>query len=144
MKIYYELLHIVTFEETNALGNVYFVNHLKWQGRCREMFLRDRAPGVIAEIEHGLRLATLRCSCEYTEELAAFDEVAIRMSLATIGSTSFTLNFDYIRITNGSESLVARGEQTIACVRGIAREARAIALPAELREALRHYERRQS
>ena len=28
----YELRHIVGFEETNLVGNVYYVNHLRWQG----------------------------------------------------------------------------------------------------------------
>ena len=34
----YEYRHVVAFEETNLVGNVYYVNHLRWQGRCREMF----------------------------------------------------------------------------------------------------------
>ena len=39
----YEYRHVVGFEETNLIGNVYYVNHVRWQGRCREMFLRDHA-----------------------------------------------------------------------------------------------------
>ena len=38
----FEYRHVVGFEETNLVGNVYYVNHLRWQGRCREMFLRDQ------------------------------------------------------------------------------------------------------
>jgi enediyne core biosynthesis thioesterase len=136
---YYELRHVVSFEETNLLGNVYFVNHFKWQGRCREMFLRERAPGVLGEIAQGLRLATVRCSCEYLEELAAFDEVAVRMSLAALGPSSLTLRFDYVRLDNGTEVAVARGEQAIACLRGNGGAATAAPVPAELREALRPY-----
>lgn len=131
---YYELRHTVGFEETNLLGNVYYVHHLSWQGRCREMFLRDNAPGVLEEIERGLRLATVRCSCQYEDELRAFDEVAIRMSLAALRQSSMTLRFDYYRI-NGGETLVARGEQEIACLR----DGGATAVPAALREALSPY-----
>jgi hypothetical protein len=40
----YEYRHVVSFEETNLVGNVYYVNHIRWQGLCREMFLRDYAP----------------------------------------------------------------------------------------------------
>ena len=43
---YYEYRHVVTFRETNLVGNVYYTNHLEWQGRCRELFLRDHAPEV--------------------------------------------------------------------------------------------------
>ena len=35
MEPYYEYRHIVSFEETNLVGNVYYVNYLRWQGRCR-------------------------------------------------------------------------------------------------------------
>ncbi|HVR11545.1 MAG TPA: acyl-CoA thioesterase, partial [Thermoanaerobaculia bacterium] len=41
---YFEYRHLVGFEETNLVGNVYYVNHLRWQGRCREMFLLEHAP----------------------------------------------------------------------------------------------------
>lgn len=139
---YYELRHTVSFEETNLLGNVYYVNHLKWQGRCREMFLRDHAPGILRDIEDGLRLATVRCSCEYEEELGPFDEVTIRMSLGGLGPSSMTLRFEYWRVDHDGEHAVARGEQTIACLRGSGADATAVPVPAELRDALRPYERR--
>ncbi|NUP02426.1 MAG: acyl-CoA thioesterase, partial [Nonomuraea sp.] len=47
MGTYYEYLHTVGFEETNLVGNVYYVNYLRWQGRCREMFLKERAADVL-------------------------------------------------------------------------------------------------
>ena len=66
---FYEYRHIVGFEETNLVGNVYFVNHLRWQGRCRELFLRDHAPGVLAELGRGLSFVTIHVSCDYFEEV---------------------------------------------------------------------------
>src|SRR5664280_191817 len=92
---YYEYRHIVSFQETNLVGNVYYTNHLGWQGRCRELFLRDHAPDVIDELSRGLILATVRCSCEYFVELAAFDEVMVRMSLAELLQNRITLAFEY-------------------------------------------------
>lgn len=136
----YEYHHTVGFEETNLLGNVYYVHHLSWQGRCRELFLRDHAPGVIAEIERGLRLATVRCSCEYDEELMPFDRVVVRMTLGALKPAGMTLRFLYFRIDGDRETLVARGEQEIACLRGRGRDAAPAALPAELRDALRPYQ----
>jgi DNA-directed RNA polymerase specialized sigma24 family protein len=70
----YEYKHVVGFEETNLIGNVYYANHVRWQGRCREMFLRDRAPEVIEALKHGLVMVTTRVSCEFMAELVAFDE----------------------------------------------------------------------
>jgi enediyne biosynthesis thioesterase len=60
----YEYHHIVSFEETNLVGNVYYANYILWQGRCREMFLRDRSPGIIKELSQGLALVTVRVSCD--------------------------------------------------------------------------------
>src|SRR4029079_452128 len=50
----YEYRHVVTFEDTNLLGNVYYVNYLSWQGRCRELFLRDHAPSILAQLREDL------------------------------------------------------------------------------------------
>ena len=50
MSGYYEYRHIVGFEETNLVGNVYYVNYLRWQGRCRELFLKDMAPDVLEDV----------------------------------------------------------------------------------------------
>src|SRR5690606_24284711 len=66
---YYEIRHVVGFEETNLVGNVYYVNYLRWQGRCREMFLKDKAPTVLREVQEDLKLFTLKVDCEYFSEL---------------------------------------------------------------------------
>ena len=50
MEQYYEYRHVVGFEETNLVGNVYYVNYVRWQGRCREMFLLEHAPSVLDEL----------------------------------------------------------------------------------------------
>lgn len=75
----YEYQHTVSFEETNLVGNVYCANYLLWQGRCREMFLRDHAPEILQDLMQGLALVTVRVSCDYLSELFAFDEVILRM-----------------------------------------------------------------
>ena len=135
----YEYRHIVGFEETNLVGNVYYVNHLRWQGRCREMFLRDHAPEVLAELQQGLALATVRCSCDYLAELAAFDEIVIRMRLGEQTQNRLTLLFEYWRKTGEEEERVARGEQQIACLRREEDRTVPTPVPEALREALKPY-----
>lgn len=130
---------MVGFEETNLVGNVYYVNHLRWQGRCRELFLRDHAPEVLAQLTQGLLLVTTRCSCEYLAELSAFDEVAIRMRLAALTQNRVTMTFEYVRVSAGKEDLVARGEQEVACLRRDGDRMVPAPVPAALREALRPY-----
>jgi enediyne biosynthesis thioesterase len=132
----FEYTHVVTFDETNVVGNVYFVNHLRWQGHCREIFLRERAPGVLSQLDDGLVLATTRCSCEYFAELFAFDRIVLHMRLAELQQSRVTMRFDYLR--NGSE-LVARGEQQVVCLRRNGDGVAPTPLPDELRNALEPY-----
>ena len=135
----YEYEHVVGFEETNLVGNIYYVNHLRWQGRCREMFLRDHAPGVLTALEDDFVLATIRCSCEYLEELRAFDTVIVRMRLASLVQNRLALDFEYWRRTDDKEELVARGQQEVACMRRENNQVVPTPVPEELREALRLY-----
>lgn len=136
----HEFRHVVTFEDTNLTGNVYFVNHLRWQGLCREQFLREHVPALLHRLTEDLALATIRCSCEYLAELRAFDEVTVRMTLAGIVQNRILLRFDYWRGADDTLELVARGEQEIACMARSGDELIATAVPVDLREALRPFE----
>lgn len=132
---FYEYRHVVSFSETNLVGNVYFTNHLAWQGRCREMFLRDHAPDIIDELSRGLSLATVNCACEYFAELTAFNEITLRMRLAEQVQNRIKLVFEYWR---GAE-LVARGEQQIACMKREGDKLSPTPVPPTLRAALAAY-----
>jgi enediyne biosynthesis thioesterase len=139
MTEYYEYRHLVGFEETNLVGNVYYVNYLRWQGRCREMFLRERAPEVLAEIRDDLKLFTLKCECEFLAEITAFDELSIRMRLEDLTQTQIGFSFDYVRLRDGFDELVARGRQRVACMRGPNTDTRPTRVPESLRKALEPY-----
>lgn len=135
----YEYRHIVGFEETNVVGNVYYVNHVRWQGRCRELFLREYAPEVLTALTQGLCLVTTRCSCEYLAELSAFDEVVIRMRLGALTQNRLSLVFEYWRCAGDGEELVARGEQQVACMQRDGERLAPTPIPKALREALQLY-----
>ena len=135
----YEYRHRVGFEETNVVGNVYYANHVRWQGRCRELFLRDHAPEILKELEQGLVLVTTRVSCDYFNELYAFDEVSVRMRAGAITQSRVTMLFEYWRVTPAGEELVAKGEQQIACLRQEGDRHVPTLLPVVLRQALAKY-----
>lgn len=139
MSDYYEVRHTVGFEETNLVGNVYYVNYLRWQGRCREMFLKERAPEVLADVRGDLKLFTLRVDCEFFAEITAFDELSIRMRLEELTQTQVQFTFDYVLLREETETLVARGRQRIACMRGPNTATVPTRVPEELREALAPY-----
>jgi enediyne biosynthesis thioesterase len=135
----YEYRHVVGFEETNLIGNVYYANHVRWQGRCREMFLREHAPEVLACLARGFALVTTKVSCEYLAELGAFDELIIRMRLGSMKQNRIDMQFEYWRCKADEEELVARGEQQVACMHRESERMVPTPVPEELREALRSF-----
>ncbi len=137
---YYEYRHRVGLEETNVVGNVYFTHYLRWQGRCREMFLHQHAPELMGDLGRGLALATTRVSCSYYRELAPLDEVAIRMSAAAMTPNRLTMSFQYVRLgAGGEEELVAEGEQEVACMRRAGDHMEPAPLPRALQDAVELY-----
>jgi len=139
MDAFFEYRHTVGFEETNLVGNVYYVNYLRWQGRCREMFLYRLAPEVLADLRGDLKLFTLRVDCEFFAEITAFDELAIRMRLVELAQTQVEFSFDYVRLDPAGETLVARGRQRVACMRGPNTRTVPTRVPEPLARALQPY-----
>ena len=140
MDKHYEHHHTVGFEETNIVGNVYYVNYLRWQGRCREMFLKERAPDVLRDLQDDLKLFTLKVDCEFFAEITAFDELVIRMHLKELAQTQLEFGFDYVRLDpGGGETLVARGSQRVACMRGPNTRTVPARVPEALERALAPY-----
>jgi enediyne biosynthesis thioesterase len=132
----YEYEHTVGFEETNLVGNVYFARFISWQGRCRELFLRDHAPAVLDELAGDLRLVTTHVSCHYFAELRALDRVVVRMTLARIAQGRVAMRFEYL----SDDQLVARGTQEIACLRAAGDTYIPVPVPEPLRAALSPYQ----
>ena len=133
----------VTYEETNAVGNVYYANHIRWQGKVRELFLLEHAPGVLTQIGVEFNFITKSVHCDYEREVHAFDRVAIRMRLARRGESALHLLFDYFRLgADGREERIARGAQELVCM-DLAGAA-AHPFPAELVEALKPFQHRET
>jgi enediyne core biosynthesis thioesterase len=132
----YEYEHTVGFEETNLVGNVYFARFVSWQGRCRELFLRDHAPAVLDDLAGNLRLVTTHVSCDYFAELRALDRVTVRMTLARMTQGRVSMCFEYLR----DGELVARGSQEIACLRATGSRHAPVPVPEPLRAALVPYQ----
>jgi enediyne core biosynthesis thioesterase len=133
---HYVYRHRVTFDETNLVGNVYFAHYLHWQGHCREHFLADHAPSVLRALGDTLALVTLQCSAEYYAESVAFDRIELRMSLKALTGNRIAMGFDYVRLDDAGEELLARGAQTVACMRRGEHGLEPAAVPDDLQAAL--------
>lgn len=132
--------HIVTFAETNLVGNVYFVHYAAWQGICREQFLMDYAPGIVNQLTEGsLALVTVRLEIDFFDECFAGDRVRILMRQLGPGahgtSSRVQMGFTYMR----SGVMVATGVQTVACMTKNDNGYHICEVPPELRRALAQF-----
>jgi enediyne biosynthesis thioesterase len=132
----YEYEHTVGFQETNLVGNVYYAHFVSWQGRCRELFLRDHAPTVLDDLAGDLRLVTTHVSCDYFAELRGLDTVLMRMTLSRLTRGRIAMRFEYLR----DGELVARGAQEVVCLRAAGDSFVPAPVPEPLRAALIPYE----
>ena len=140
MKNRFEYAHTVSFEETNLMGNVYFAHFLSWQGKCREMFIKEKAPGLLALIESNeLSLVTINCSCEFFSELKAFDEVMVSMQLVSATHNRIKMSFNYIKKTGDTLKIVAKGDHEVGCFFRDGANLTTVSVPEILQEALIEY-----
>jgi enediyne biosynthesis thioesterase len=132
--------HLVCFEETNFLGNVYFAHYASWQGRCREAFLKERAPGVVEALRKDFRLVTLHLTVDYFEEALALDEIETRLRLAYSRQHRLGLSFEFWKLREGGdEHRLAAGTQEVGCYIASSRGLEPVSPPDELRAALSAY-----
>ncbi|MCB5165625.1 acyl-CoA thioesterase [Streptomyces bambusae] len=141
---YFEYRHTVAFAETDLGGTADFVQHLRWQARCRQLFLRGTEFGTAVGDDldtgrSGLRLFTQHVECELFEAVAALDRLSVRMRVADIGHTQFDLTFDYVKGAGQGGVTVARGRQRIVCLRGPAGAPVPALIPDALAQALAPY-----
>jgi enediyne biosynthesis thioesterase len=108
--------HVVSLQETNLVGNVYFASLVAWQGRCREMFLREHAPEVLSQLSNELKLVTTHVRVDYVLELFAFEEVRVLMRLISINRHKVRMDFEYVVDRDGDSYIAAHGEQEVACL----------------------------
>jgi enediyne biosynthesis thioesterase len=131
--------HRVTFDETNLVGNVYFAHYLHWQGHCRELFLAEHAPAVLAALDDGLALVTVSCAAEFYAESRALDRIEVRMALDALIANRIAMSFDYVRVDGRGDELLAQGTQTVACMRRGEYGLEPAQVPDDLRSALARF-----
>lgn len=134
---HFEYRLAVSFCDTNVVGNVYFANYFRWQGQCREEFLRLYAPMVLQDFRCGCGMITQESSCVFHHETFAFEEIVIRMRLERLTWTAVTMGFEYFRLEpTGLRTLVAEGRQAAAWVNA---QHKLAMFPRYLYEAIRRF-----
>jgi enediyne biosynthesis thioesterase len=137
---YFAYRRTVSLEETNATGNVYFSQYVKWQGHCRELFLKVTGDWVVRELGNKYALVTTWCHCDYFVETEAFDDICMHLWMSEVRQNRMTLQFEYWRVSGERDELVARGGQQIAWLqRGDDDRMHARPIPQELLDSIEDY-----
>ncbi len=120
----------VYYEDTDAIGIVYYANWLRFLERGRTELLRllGQQHSALRE-QRGLSWVVRRCTVDYLKPARLDETVEIHTSCGELRGASLVMHQEAQR---GEETLV-RAEMLVACMDGSGRPAR---LPAALRAAL--------
>jgi enediyne core biosynthesis thioesterase len=106
-----EYRHLVTFEDTNAVGSVYFAKYFNLQGECREKLLAQFYPEFVHDVRLGFCLVTESAHQEYYGEATLFDTLVIRVTVTALSRSRIEFEFEFVHETDGR--LLARGRQAV-------------------------------
>lgn len=121
----------VYYEDTDASGNVYYANYLRFIERARSDMLR------LAGVDHGellaregVHLAVRRCEMDYLAPARLDDALEVRTRLLRVAGAALNAE-QIVRRDDGTELM--RSKVRIAC---LSREGRPRRLPHRVRTAL--------
>lgn len=107
----YEHVFESSLEDANLVGNIYFANYYRWQGRTRDEYFRTTAPELYRGTGEAGELRCLFCKIEHLREAMPFDPIAVRMSLVALHERGARLRFDYFRVNpDGGRDKLGSGE----------------------------------
>lgn len=119
----------VFYEDTDAIGLVYYANHLKFAERARTEMLRLAGAGQRELMEKdGIGFIVRRCEVDYMAPARLDDALEVHSSLLRLGGASLRIVQTIRRGGTDLSRLILR----IACV---SREGRPVRLPDALRAA---------
>jgi acyl-CoA thioester hydrolase len=117
----------VYYEDTDALGIVYYVNYLKFAERARTEMLRLHGHDQYDLLaEQGIGFTVRRCEVDYHAPARLDDVLEVRSSLDTLRGASLNLNQSVMR----DGVLLAQLKLKIACVDAVGK---AVRVPDQIR-----------
>ena len=111
---YYEYRHLVTFDDTNSVGNVYFAKFFQWMGSCREVITAEHYPELVTDIKRGFGFATEFAHIDYAQECFLFDKILIKMKVTDLSRTRIEFSFDFVN--EKTNATIATGKQAVVWV----------------------------
>ncbi len=101
-----------TYDDTNAVGNIYFANYIRWVGKARELFFNECMPDFdLSTTTYYVLTRSFRH--EFRREAKEFEEVLVRLRIAGHNRKFVTLQHEIISLNRG---VLGRGEQSLMFV----------------------------
>lgn len=106
----------VTFQDTNIVGNVYFLTFFRWQSECRDAWLRSAMPDVWDRLRTGdARLRVSNWSNRFEDAFGATigDRISVTLQAQNQDQDSVLLSMEVFRHDGLSRSRLASGSMTL-------------------------------
>jgi enediyne polyketide synthase len=101
-----------SLEDANLVGNIYFDNYAKWQGRVRDLFFFQAAPHLYRGGAASGELMCRQLKVQHIREAMPFDRIHVSMGLRAVYENGVKLEFEYRRVNpDGSSEKLAFAEQ---------------------------------
>ncbi len=99
-----------SLEDANLVGNIYFANYYKWQGRTRDNFFKKIAPEFYIG-EKGGEWRCVHSKVNHINEAMPFDRIVVRMHRKAVFERGVELYLDYFRVNpDGKHQKLGYGE----------------------------------
>ncbi len=102
----------ITFQDTNIVGNVYFLTFFRWQSECRDAWLRTAMPEVWAARRcGGARLLVSNWSNRFEDAFGATigDPISVTLRVHSQDQNSVLLSMEVLKHDGPSRSRLASG-----------------------------------
>jgi acyl-CoA thioesterase FadM len=106
---WFQVQLIPTYDDTNAVGNVYFANYVRWVGKARELFFNECMPEFDLSTT-AYYVLTRSFHHEFRREAKEFEDVLVRIKIAGNNRKFVTLRHEIVSPLRG---ILGRGEQSI-------------------------------
>ncbi len=124
---------MMTYSDTNSVGNVYFANYIVFVGKVREMFFRTAMPEFDLK-KTGFYILTRQIEHKFQIEAKEFDLLTVRIRVAGFNRKFATLEH---QIVNQAREILGHGRQILMFVSS--QDYRLVDLPNELKTAFLPY-----
>jgi len=103
----------LAYGDCDVVGIAYFAVYYPWMERAQTLWLHSHGlrSGELVE-DLGVLTVGVHSECTYKQMVRVFDELTIAITLDRVGTSSYTLGFDFVRdgavVTHGAMTFVCR------------------------------------